>query len=80
MEWENKSFIYFTSVIYTLLGALNDLQISVNYTASAGDHIAPKWMVIGQYQLENEAIEADVVPGTVQEFEWRDWGKTSKYV
>ena len=34
---------------------LNDLQISVNYTASAGDHIAPNGMVIGEYQLENEA-------------------------
>jgi hypothetical protein len=40
---------------------LNDLQISVNYTASAGDHIALNRMVIGEYQLEKEAKEADVV-------------------
>jgi len=50
---------------------LNDVQISVNYTASAGDHTAPNGIVIGEYQLENETKEADVVQGTVQGFEWR---------
>lgn len=54
-----------------MLGVLNDVQISVNYTASAGDHTAPNGIVIGEYQLENETKEADVVQGTVQGFEWR---------